>query len=127
MTAIQDRRIRRTSLRAGGRGLAFSLEFTPAVLSVAADCLRIVSYGYVCYAWGLVMMQAFNGAGDTATPTWINFGCFWLFQIPLAYYLAHTAGLGPNGVFWAVAIAETLAEVVGVLLFSRGWWKSRKM
>jgi Na+-driven multidrug efflux pump len=95
------------------------------VLSVAADCLTIISYGYVFYAWGLVMMQAFNGAGDTTTPTWINFFCFWLFQIPLAYFLARGADLGPNGVFWAVAIAETLAAIVGVYIFSRGGWKSR--
>jgi Na+-driven multidrug efflux pump len=108
-----------------GRSLVGIFTHDPAVLAAAADCLRIVSYGYVFYAWGLVMMQAFNGAGDTATPTWINFACFWLFQIPLAYYLAHHAKLGPNGVYWAVAIAETFAAATGVLVFSQGRWQSR--
>jgi putative MATE family efflux protein len=95
------------------------------VLPIAADCLKIISYGYVFYAWEMVMVQAFNGAGDTTTPTCINFGCFWLFQIPLAYLLAHSLELGPNGVFWAVAIASSISAVVGVIIFSRGRWKTR--
>jgi Na+-driven multidrug efflux pump len=95
------------------------------VLLIAADCLTIISYGYVFYAWEMVMCQAFNGAGDTTTPTWINVGCFWLFQIPLAYFLAHSAAMGPNGVFWAVAISYSVSAVVGVALFWRGAWKTR--
>jgi putative MATE family efflux protein len=97
----------------------------PDVLAMGAECLRVVSYGYAFYAWGMVMMQAFNGAGDTVTPTWINLGCYWLFQIPLALGLARAAGLGPLGVFLAITIAESLVAVVGILVFRRGRWKER--
>ena len=78
---------------------------------VAIESLRIISYGYVFYAWGMVMMQAFNGAGDTATPTWINFFCFWLFQIPLAWLLAMPLDIGPTGVFVAIALSYSLSAV----------------
>jgi Na+-driven multidrug efflux pump len=84
----------------------------PAVVTLGASCLRIVSYGYVFYAWGMVMVQAFNGAGDTTTPTCVNLGCYWLFQIPLAWTLARTLGLGPTGVFLSITIAESLMAVV---------------
>ncbi len=97
----------------------------PAVLPIATEGLKIISYGYVFYAWGMVMIQAFNGAGDTTTPTWVNFICFWLCQIPLAWWLAHKAGMGPLGAFWAVAISYSLEAVIGVLLFRRGTWKSK--
>lgn len=97
----------------------------PEVVAVGADCLRLISYGYVFYAYGMVMVQAFNGAGDTVTPTWINLFCYWLFQIPLAWALARTAGLGPRGVFLAITIAESLIAVVGVLWFRKGRWKTR--
>jgi len=97
----------------------------PQVRAVGASCLRIISLGYPFYAWGMVMVQAFNGAGDTNTPTVINFFCYWLFQIPLAYVLARTAGLEETGVFVAIALAESLLAVVGVLVFRRGRWKSR--
>jgi len=89
--------------------------------------LRIISYGYVFYAWGMVMLQAFNGAGDTATPTKLNFVIFWLFQLPLAWILARTLGLGPVGVYWAIAIAYSLSAVVGILLFRRGRWKEKEL
>ncbi len=95
----------------------------PALVPNAVNCLRIISYGYVCYAWEMVMVQAFNGAGDTWTPTRINFGCFWLFQIPVAWLLARTLGLGPNGVYWAVALSYSLAAMVAIVLFKRGGWK----
>jgi len=97
----------------------------PAALAFGADCLRLISYGYVFYAWGMVVVQAFNGAGDTTTPTWVNFFCYWLFQIPLAWALARPLGLGPNGVFLAITISESLLAVVGILLFRRGRWKTR--
>ena len=95
----------------------------PAVVPIAVLCLRCVSLGYPFYAWGMIMEQAFNGAGDTATPTWINLFCYWMFQIPLAWCLAQIAGLGPRGVYLAICIAESVLAVVSVLLFRRGKWK----
>lgn len=88
-----------------------------------ADCLRIIAYGYVFYAVGMVLTQAFNGAGDTYTPTCINLVCFWLLQVPLAYALAEMAGFGPEGVFYAVTIGESSIAVLAVLVFLRGRWK----
>ncbi len=97
----------------------------PAVRRLGALCLRVVSYGYGFYAWGMVLVQAFNGAGDTVTPTWINLCCYWLFQIPLAFALARALGQGPVGVFLAITLAEALLAVVGLLAFRRGAWKLR--
>jgi len=97
----------------------------PEVVAMAASALRIVSYGYVFYAWGMVMVQAFNGAGDTVTPTWINVCCYWLFQIPLAWTLSRSLNLGPQGVFLAITIAESVIAVVGIVCFRRGRWKTR--
>ncbi len=96
-----------------------------AVISYGVSCLRWVSYGYPFYAWGMVMVQSFNGAGDTYTPTVINFFCYWLFQLPLAYFLAHHAGFGATGAFMAIAIAEALIAVIGILVFRKGKWKER--
>jgi putative MATE family efflux protein len=98
----------------------------PAVQSVAADCLRFISVGNVCYAWGMVLVQAFNGAGDTRTPSMINFFCYWCFQIPLAWVLAITLHWGPRGVFAAIPSAETAMTIASLILFRRGAWK-RKM
>lgn len=98
-----------------------------AVVAVGADALRVLSYGYVCYAWGMVLSQAFNGAGDTLTPTWANLVCFWGCEIPLAWLLAHPAGLGPDGVFWSIVCSETLLAVVMIVLFRRGRWKNRAL
>jgi putative MATE family efflux protein len=97
----------------------------PAVIAYGVDCLRVVSLGYVFYAWGMVVVQAFNGAGDTTTPTWINLFCYWMFQVPLAFTLARTLELGPRGVFLAITIAESAMAVVGILVFRRGRWKTR--
>ena len=91
------------------------------VVPVAVSCLRLVSLGYPFYAWGMIMEQAFNGAGDTATPTWINLGCYWMFQIPLAYFLSQS--IGPRGVYFAICGAESVLAVVSVILFRRGAWK----
>jgi len=93
------------------------------VMAVSIKALRIVSLGYVFYGIGLVMMNAFNGAGDSKTPTWINLFCFWLFQIPLAYLLSVYLDMGPSGVFIAIVSAETAITVCGVILFKRGKWK----
>jgi putative MATE family efflux protein len=95
------------------------------VRGLGAECLRIVSYGYGFYAWGMVMVQAFNGAGDTTTPTWINLFCYWLFQIPLAWGLARGMGLGPNGVYMAITVAESVIAMVGIYFFRKGRWKTR--
>lgn len=94
---------------------------------IAVSCLRILSYGYAFYAWGMVLVQSFNGAGDTRTPTWINFSCYWAFQLPLAYTLATTWRLGPPGVFWAVPISESALALSAFLLFRRGTWKTIRL
>ncbi len=99
----------------------------PQVIAVGADALRFIAYGYVFYAFGMVMVQAFNGAGDTATPTWVNLGCHWAFQMPLAYLLARVWNLGPHGVFMAITIAESTLAVVASILFRRGKWKERRI
>jgi len=99
----------------------------PAVAPNAVACLWIVSTGFVFFAYGLVFTQAFNGAGDTWTPTWINFGCFWLFQIPLAWLLAIQLGMGPTGVYIAMTIAFSTLAIVSGLIFRRGKWKSQKV
>ena len=95
----------------------------PAVVAAGAECLRVMAYGYAIFAWGMVMPQAFNGAGDTLTPTKINLFCFWLFEIPLAYVLAMRLGLAETGVYWSVVAGESAAALVGVWLFRRGTWK----
>ena len=94
-----------------------------AVLAAGAHCLRVVAYGYIAYAWGMVTLQAFNGAGDTLTPTKINFFCFWLLEIPLAYLLALKLGANESGVYWSILVAETAAGLLGIALFRRGKWK----
>ncbi len=99
----------------------------PAVVPLGAACLRIVSYGNIGYAYFMVMMQAFNGAGDTITPTIVNFFGFWLFEIPLAYVLAMPLGMKSNGAFYAIAIAESAMAAVSAILFSRGKWKVKKI
>jgi putative MATE family efflux protein len=99
----------------------------PEVQRLGALCLRVVSYGYAFYAWGMVLVQAFNGAGDTRTPTWINLGCYWCFQIPVALGLARALGFGPTGVFLAITLAESLLAVVGLVVFRRGAWKRREV
>ena len=98
-----------------------------AIAAYATDCLRYCSYGYGFYAVGMIVTQAFNGAGDTDTPTFINLLCFWVVQIPLAYILADTYAMGPQGVFVTISIADSLLAAVAVVLFRRGRWKLRKI
>ena len=99
----------------------------PAVVVLAAACLRIVSYGNLGYAYFMVMMQAFNGAGDTITPTIVNFFGFWLFEIPLAYWLAIPMHMRSNGAFFSIAIAESAMAIASAILFKRGTWKKQKI
>jgi len=99
----------------------------PAVAPDAIACLRIVSAGFVFFACGLVFTQSFNGAGDTWTPTWINLGCFWAFQIPLAWLLAIQLGWGTTGVYLAMTVAFSTLAVVSGLIFRRGAWKSQRV
>jgi Na+-driven multidrug efflux pump len=98
-----------------------------SVRSYAVDAIRIISAGYVFYGIGMVMANAFNGAGDTRTPTWINFFGFWLFQIPLAYVMAKYFNWGPLGVFIAIPVAETAITVAAYLVFRKGNWKHVKL
>ena len=97
----------------------------PRVAEYGIECLRIVSYGFLFYAYGMVLGQSFNGAGDTWTPTVINLFVFWLWEIPLAFVLARGLNLGPRGVFIAITIAFSTLAVVSALVFRRGHWKTR--
>ena len=99
----------------------------PAVVKTAVSALRIVSLGYVFYGVGMVMVNAFNGAGDSKTPTWINLFWFWVFQIPLAYLLAIVLHKGSTGVFIAIVTTETCITITSVILFKRGKWKLIKI
>jgi len=116
----------------GAVGAALVL-FAPAVIRLftqdagivaqGGPCLRIVAAGFGFYAYGMVVLQAFNGAGDTRTPTWVNLGCFWLGELPLAYLLCRATGLGTRGVYVAIALAFSASALVSILLFRRGTWK----
>jgi putative MATE family efflux protein len=99
----------------------------PEVVPLGAACLRIISYGNLGYAYFMVMMQAFNGAGDTITPTIVNFFGFWLFEIPLAYWLAISLRMHSNGVFFSIAIAESAMALASAILFKQGRWKKQKI
>jgi Na+-driven multidrug efflux pump len=99
----------------------------PEVVPLGATCLRIISCGNIGYAYGMVMLQAFNGAGDTITPTIVNFFGFWMLEIPLAYWLAIRMNLRSNGAFWAIVVAEAAIAVASAILFKRGKWKVKKI
>ncbi len=97
----------------------------PALMPYGVDCLRIVACGFLFYAYGMVLTQSFNGAGDTWTPTIINLFVFWLWELPLAYVLAITFHFGPRGVFLAITIAFSSLAVVSAIVFKRGKWKTK--
>lgn len=99
----------------------------PKVISIGSEWLKIISYSYFVYAWWMVSVQAFNGAGDTMTPTKINLVFFWLLQIPLSYFLGRYFGFEQTGVFWAIFISETSVGLFTLWLFSRGSWKEAKV
>jgi putative MATE family efflux protein len=97
----------------------------PEVAPYGVRCLRIVAAGFLFYGYGMVLTQAFNGAGDTRTPTLIHLGCLWLLEIPLAWVLAHPLGFGPTGVFISVSVAFSSLALVSGWLFSKGTWKTK--
>lgn len=105
--------------------MLFSSE--PGVVSVGADALRYISLGYVFFAYGMVMLQAFNGAGDTLTPTLINLFGYWLIQIPLAWMLSVYYEWNSNGVIWAIVIAEVILAITSIIVFRRGNWKQQEV
>jgi putative MATE family efflux protein len=97
----------------------------PEVLAYGTSCLHIVAFGFVFYGIGMVLETAFNGAGDTWTPTYLNLLIFWIFEIPAAYTLAYYFNWGPSGVFWAITVAFSLLAIASGLLFKRGKWKTK--
>lgn len=109
------------------------LAFAPQIIALFTEeveviengslCLRVIAAGYLFYGYGMVIINAFNGAGDTKTPTYINFVCFWLFQLPFAYFLAITLNYGPVGVFASITLAEVLIAIIGIIWFKKGKWK----
>jgi len=97
------------------------------VLRYGTSALHIIAYGFAFYGLGMVLETAFNGAGDTWTPTYLNLFVFWIFEIPLAYLLAYRFQMGPDGVFWAITLAFSLLAVASGLIFKRGKWKLKKV
>ena len=109
----------------GARGIVHLFTSDPAVAEYARTALRVIAIGFVLYAYGMVLSQSFNGAGDTWTPTWLGFFSFWLFEIPLAYLLAVHLGFGPFGVFTAIPIAFSVYAIAALVMFRRGGWKAK--
>ncbi len=100
---------------------------SPSIVESGVMCLEIISYGFLFYGVGMVLIHSFNGAGDTTTPAYINFVCFWMIEIPLAYFLATQAGWKQEGVYYAIIIAETLMTLVAAYFFKRGKWKLKEV
>ena len=94
-----------------------------SIIADSAICLRYISYGFIMYGVGMVLMQSINGSGDTKIPTLINFLCYWVFEVPVAVLLAYTFDLGPEGVYIAILIAESLLTILGYFIIKRGKWK----
>ncbi|MCB9283463.1 MAG: MATE family efflux transporter [Lewinellaceae bacterium] len=109
---------------AGAPALIRLFSTETAVVEAGSVCLRIISAGYIFFAYGMVISQSFNGAGDTRTPTIINFFCFWMMEIPLGYLLATQTGLGYSGVAWAITVSETALALICIWLFRQGKWKT---
>jgi putative MATE family efflux protein len=111
----------------GSQPIVHFMNKEAGVDAIAVEALKIISLGYIFYGVGMVLNNAFNGAGDTRTPTIINLFCFWAFQIPFAYWMAIRLGLGPKGVFYAIVSAESTITIVALLVFRRGRWKKIKI
>jgi putative MATE family efflux protein len=111
----------------GARGIVGLFTNDAAVAEFARTGLRVIAVGFVLYAYGMVLSQSFNGAGDTWTPTWLGFFSFWVFEIPLAYVLAVHAGLGPLGVFIAIPAAFSIYALAALVMFRRGTWKTKRV
>ena len=109
----------------GARSIVHLFTTDPAVAEYASTGLRVIAIGFVLYAYGMVLSQSFNGAGDTWTPTWLGFFSFWLFEIPLAYLLAVHLKLGPLGVFVAIPVAFSAYAIAALVMFRRGKWKAK--
>ncbi|HUQ84066.1 MAG TPA: MATE family efflux transporter [Gemmatimonadaceae bacterium] len=109
----------------GARGIVSLFTHDAAVADFAVDGLRVIAVGFVLYAYGMVLSQSFNGAGDTWTPTWLGLFSFWLFEIPLAYVLALHLGYGPHGVFIAIPAAFSVYALAALVMFRRGSWKTK--
>ncbi len=99
----------------------------PEIRRYGINCLRILGIGYPMYAVGMIVIQALNGAGDTRTPSLLNFVVFWMLQIPLAYWLATSVGMGPDGVFTAIVVSESALTLLGVIVFRRGKWRTQEV
>lgn len=99
----------------------------PAVVLPGIQALRIISFGFLFYGLGMVMIQSFNGAGDTVTPTKVFFVCFWLIELPLAWILSNPVGMRESGTFAAILVAESIMTIVSLILFRRGKWKLKKV
>ena len=110
----------------GKRLMLFFTQDMEAVIA-GTQCLQILAIGYVFFAYGMIISQAFNGAGDTKTPTYINLFVFWILQIPLAYFLAKYLKMGPLGVYIAIGVAETVLAIVSIIIFNKGNWKTVKV
>lgn len=110
-----------------GRTLVGWFSTEPVVLEYGASALHIVSLGFLFYGFGMVLEGAFNGAGDTWTPTYLNLFCFWILEIPLAYVLSYHFGFGPQGVFWAIMVAFSVLALCSAALFRRGRWKQKSV
>ena len=111
----------------GARGIVGLFTNDAAVAEFARTGLRVIAVGFVLYAYGMVLSQSFNGAGDTWTPTWLGFFSFWVFEIPLAYVLAVHVGLGPLGVFIAIPAAFSIYALAALVMFRRGTWKTKRV
>lgn len=109
----------------GARSIVGLFTHDAAVAEFARDGLRVIAVGFVLYAYGMVLSEAFNGAGDTWTPRLLNLFCFWLFEIPSAYTLAVVLGFGPHGVFVAIPISFSIFALLAVVMFRRGSWKTK--